>query len=84
MANISEILIASDGGDGSVTAREPMLQPSLHACCLWCERTFTPRATGGSAQKFCCTGHRQQFWIAARLWTMRAIEAGPTPLGRLP
>jgi len=27
-------------------------------------------------QKFCCTGHRQQFWIAARRWTMRAIEAG--------
>jgi hypothetical protein len=37
---------------------------------------FTPRMTGGSAQKFCCTGHRQQFWIAARRWTMRAIEAG--------
>jgi hypothetical protein len=27
-------------------------------------------------QKFCCTGHRQQFWIAARRWTMKAIEAG--------
>ena len=35
-----------------------------------------PRATGGSTQKFCCAGHRQQFWIAARRWTMRAIEAG--------
>jgi hypothetical protein len=32
--------------------------------------------TGGSSQKFCCTGHRQQFWIAARRWMMRAIEAG--------
>jgi hypothetical protein len=21
-------------------------------------------------------GHRQQFWIAARRWTIRAIEAG--------
>src|SRR5271156_4617171 len=46
------------------------------ACCLWCERTFTPRETGGSSQKFCCAAHRQQFWIAARRWTMRAIEAG--------
>jgi hypothetical protein len=27
-------------------------------------------------QKFRCTGHRQQFWIAARRWKMRAIEAG--------
>src|SRR3954471_3083671 len=41
--------------------------------CLWCDRTFTPRTTGGSSQKFCCTGHRQQFWIAARRW---AIDAG--------
>jgi hypothetical protein len=32
---------------------------------LWCDRTFSPRTTGGSTQKFCCTGHRQQFWIAA-------------------
>ena len=37
---------------------------------------FRPRSTGGSAQKFRCTEHRQQFWIAARRWTMRAIEAG--------
>jgi hypothetical protein len=34
------------------------------------------RDRGGSAQKFCSTGHRQEFWIAARRWTMRAIEAG--------
>lgn len=27
-----------------------------------------------SAQKFCSTRHRQAFWIAARRWTMRAIE----------
>jgi hypothetical protein len=37
---------------------------------------ISPRATGGSVQKFCCTEHRQQFWIAARRWTMRAIEVG--------
>jgi len=52
------------------------LKPAWDARCLWCDRTFTPRKTGGSAQKFCCTGHRQQFWIAARRWTMRAIEVG--------
>jgi hypothetical protein len=38
-------------------------------------RTFDPRRTGGSVQKFCCTAHKQQFWIAARRWTMRAIDA---------
>src|SRR5437660_5830150 len=77
MTNTLEILIASDGGGGSVTAaREPAPKPAWDAPCLWCDRTFSPRTTGGSAQRFCCTGHRQQFWIAARRWTMRAIEAG--------
>jgi hypothetical protein len=60
----------------SVTAALEPAEKPLHARCLWCGRAFTPRATGGSVQKFCCTGHRQQFWIAARRWTMRAIEAG--------
>jgi hypothetical protein len=63
--------------DGPVTAAlELDLKPAWDARCLWCGRAFTPRSTGGSAQKFCCSGHRQQFWIAARRWTMRAIEAG--------
>jgi hypothetical protein len=46
------------------------------ANCVWCGRTFRARGTGGSAQKFCSAGHPQAFWIAARRWTMRAIEAG--------
>jgi hypothetical protein len=70
-------VIAADCRHGSViTVLEPAPEPAIDACCLWCNRTFTPRMTGGSTQKFCCTGHRQQFWIAARRWTMRAIEAG--------
>src|SRR4051794_26140755 len=51
-------------------------QTVMETNCLWCGRTFSPRATGGSAQRFCSTGHRQAFWIAARRWTMRAVEAG--------
>jgi hypothetical protein len=70
-------VIVADRGRGAVTAAlEPAQKFALDACCLWCDRTFTPRVTGGSTQKFCCTGHRQQSWIAARRWTMRAIEAG--------
>jgi hypothetical protein len=69
-------VVASNAGDGAVTqALQPAYQPDLDARCLWCNRDFTPRVTGGSAQKFCCTGHRQEFWIAARRWTMRAIDA---------
>jgi hypothetical protein len=66
-------VFASHAGDGSVTKA---LQPAPDARCLWCGRDFTRRVTGGSAQKFCCTGHRQEFWVAARRWTMRAIDAG--------
>jgi hypothetical protein len=72
MLNISDVGTAVDGSIGFASAE----QLASHARCLWCRQTFTPRSTGGSAQKFCCTGHRQQFWIAARRWTMRAIEAG--------
>jgi hypothetical protein len=64
------------GGFPVTATLELDLNPAWDARCLWCERTFSPRKTGGSAQRFCCTGHRQQFWIAARRWTMRAIEAG--------
>lgn len=55
---------------------EPESRPPAKAHCLWCGRAFTPRVTGGSAQKFCCTAHRQTFWIAARRWTLLAIDAG--------
>src|SRR5437016_4726854 len=64
------------GGFPITAALELDLEPAWDARCLWCGRAFTPRATGGSTQKFCCSGHRQQFWIAARRWTMRAIDAG--------
>ena len=53
---------------------------ALSTRCLWCGRAFTPRVTGGSAQKFCSMEHRQEFWIAARRWTMRAIDAGLLPV----
>jgi hypothetical protein len=73
----SHTAVALNRGDLPVTAAlELDLKPAWDARCLWCGRAFRPRAIGGSAQKFCCTGHRQEFWIAARRWTMRAIDAG--------
>src|SRR5690349_20375954 len=45
MSNNSEVLILANGGSGSVLAApEPTPQFLLTACCLWCSRTFTPRA----------------------------------------
>ena len=61
----NEVGLESDG---------PGAPPSMLAACG--VTGLPPRTTGGSTQRFCCTGHRQQFWIAARRWTMRAIEAG--------
>ena len=73
-----EIFTTTNVGSGSVAAICELTPQSVavSACCLWCGRTFTARTTGGSTHKFCCTAHRQQFWIAARRWTMRAIDAG--------
>jgi hypothetical protein len=68
--------VSADPNSGSVSTGLEPTQNFPHACCLWCGRAFKPRSTGGSAQKFCCTAHRQQFWVAARRWTMRAIDAG--------
>jgi hypothetical protein len=72
----SQTVASADLSPGSVAVGLEPAQESLQARCLWCGRAFNPRSTGGSAQKFCGSGHRQQFWIAARRWTMRAIEAG--------
>jgi hypothetical protein len=84
MAHLSKVVSApTDASRSATAARKPVSKCALEDRCLWCERPFTPRSTGGSAQKFCCTGHRQQFWIAARRWTMRAIQAG-LPIDRLP
>jgi len=74
--SVSTAAIIKNGSGLAAAALELGRNPAPDGRCLWCGRTFTPRATGGSTQKFCCTGHRQQFWIAARRWTMRAIEAG--------
>jgi hypothetical protein len=44
------------GGFPITAALELDLKPAWDARCLWCGRAFKPRSTGGSAQKFCCTG----------------------------
>src|SRR4051812_6991218 len=59
---VAEVRVVSDGAET--------------AHCLWCDRAFKPRKTGGSAQRFCSLAHRKAFWSAARRWTMRALDAG--------
>jgi hypothetical protein len=68
-------ILASESHDDA--AGQHTREPSSESTnCLWCQRVFMPRRTGGSPQRFCSTEHRQAFWIAARRWTMRAVEAG--------
>ena len=75
-SNSASAITANYGNESNKPALDLAQNLALDARYLWCDQTFTPRMTGGSAKRFCCTGHRQQFWIAARRWTMRAIEAG--------
>src|ERR1043166_2874627 len=47
--------------------------------CLWCNRPIVQARRHGSLKRFCCPGHRNAFWSAARRWVMRAVEAGLLP-----
>ena len=46
------------------------------AACAWCERAFTPRASGGHAQRFCRSACRRAFDAAGRRWVADAISGG--------
>src|SRR5229473_3261362 len=77
----SEVSTPNEAPARPVRDEPPAAPPSAASSpeethCLWCGRVFTPRRTGGSAQRFCSTEHRKAFWTAARRWTMRAIETG--------
>ena len=59
-----------------VTGSAAMLIALAQAHCLWCGKPFSLEGRVGLKKKFCCTTHRQAFWIAARRWTLLAIDAG--------
>ena len=80
-ANRAEV--AADRGCGSVTTvLEPAREPAMDGFCLWCDRTFTPRTTGGSAQKFCCTRTQATVLDCGTALDDAGDRGGPT-LGRL-
>jgi hypothetical protein len=65
-----------DSSSGNTARQRPEPASATKTNCLWCGRGVRPRSSGGSAQKFCCSAHRQSFWIAARRWTMLAVQVG--------
>src|ERR1700749_5027682 len=44
--------------------------------CLWCDHEFSPRKSGGSPQRFCCSEHRRAFHIAAHQFVLAEFSAG--------
>jgi hypothetical protein len=44
--------------------------------CVWCERQFQPRRSGGRPQRFCRPSCRRAFRAAARAWALDAIATG--------
>ena len=50
------------------------------AICLWCERSFSPRDTGGKPQRFCRPSCRTWFFAAARRWAVAGVLAGRIPV----
>ncbi len=48
--------------------------------CLWCDREFHPRNSGGSVQKFCSKDCRLEFHAAARAWAEQAVGSGRLPV----
>ena len=44
--------------------------------CLWCDRPFRARRSGGQPQRFCSPGCRRAFHAGARAWVLDAIAGG--------
>jgi hypothetical protein len=50
--------------------------------CSWCATPFRPRR-GGSRQRFCCPGHRNEFHSLARSWAEKAVASGALTVSNL-
>jgi hypothetical protein len=44
--------------------------------CVWCDRPFRARQTGGRSQRFCRPFCRRSFHAAVRTWAIDAIANG--------
>ena len=51
--------------------------------CLWCGRNFTPRTTGGHAQRFCRLPCRRAYDAAGRRFVAEAIACGLLSLDQI-
>jgi hypothetical protein len=49
-SNSASAITANYGNESNIPALELAQNPALDARCLWCDRTFSSRTTGGSAE----------------------------------
>ena len=54
----------------------PVRQRPGERFCLWCDRAFLARVSGGKPQRFCGDPCRAAFHAAAHRWATAAIAAG--------
>ena len=52
-------------------------------CCLWCDATFEPRATGGKRQRFCSEACRRAFEAGVKEYARYAVEVGIVTVAEL-
>ena len=51
--------------------------------CEWCEDKYSPRATGGSPQKFCTKQCKRLFEKSIRQWSYKQHAQGKLSLSEL-
>ena len=71
----------SEAAAASPTTSPP--RPVSSYACAWCGGAFTPRTTGGHAQRFCRPACRRAFDEAGRRWVAEAIASGMLTLDSL-
>src|SRR5690348_3425295 len=49
--------------------------------CVWCDRRFRPRQSGGRSQRFCRPSCRRAFHAAVRAWALDELAAGRVTVG---
>jgi hypothetical protein len=79
----NDAVVAAAHSSGSVTRvleLEPAPEPPVAPHCLWCDRTFTPRMTGESIRKFCCTDTGSSSGSRRVVGRSGRSRAGPTCL----
>jgi hypothetical protein len=65
------------------TEAEVTTAPPGDSTCVWCGTSFSPRLTGGTAQRFCRPTCRRGLDAAGRRWVADAVATGVLTIGAI-